>query len=176
MKSDYEGKDRIEKFVYIRYKNGMIDMEAKLETVLEFSWKIFDEKIFLLATNDSVPVEIIKESIGNCLEMVLTMNLEPAKSIAAAETPPSEIIPQLIDEANTFINGYGIMITKADFVGYSLSGEDKASIEKLEKNMETAKILSMVPPAPKKQEWLCECGRLNDTLFCPECVRKSGQY
>lgn len=190
MKSEPEGKSTVREIAYRDYVDGEIKRNIQLNFLMEFSWKIVDEDLYLLATGDIFPMSRVKDNIGIQAKIDITKKLDkPAGSIPEAEIPPSELIPGIIEEVNKELIGCcGVEITDIRFVQFSVSDSDKMKIHQLERDRERAKAYSEIAETgnpvvianaiqsgyltAKPQEkvaWLCKCGAKNKTNFCSEC-------
>lgn len=190
MKSEPRGKSTAREFAYRNYVNGKIDLEIRMNYLIEFSWEIVDEDYYVRATGDNFPISMIKDIVGLQAKMDITGKLnEPTSSIPKAEIPPKELLPGIIEEVNAeLIKRCGVEITDARFAEFNVSEADKMKINRLERDMEkimfysalakgtkTAAAASTIQsenPAANHQEkvsWICKCGNVNKTSFCPEC-------
>ena len=188
MKSEPRGKSTARDLAYILYVNNGLDFQIQINYLIDFSWQIFDENLYVIATGDIFPSSMLKDVVGDTAKINITRYYKtPVSSIPEAEIPPSELIPGIIEEVNELAKGYGIEVTNARFNDFSVSEADKMRIHRMEKEMEKARLYSAVAkgansvvaasvvqinPSPKPQEkvfWLCKCGAQNKTNFCSEC-------
>ena len=188
MKSEPRGKSTARDLAYILYVNEDLDFQIQINYLIDFSWQIFDENLYVIATGDIFPSSMLKDVVGDTAKINITRYYKtPVSSIPEAEIPPSELIPGIIEEVNELAKGYGIEVTNARFNDFSVSEADKMRIHRMEKEMEKARLYSAVAkganpvvaasvvqvnPSPKPQEkvfWLCKCGAQNKTNFCSEC-------
>ena len=189
MKSEPRGKSTARDLAYIPYVNDGLDFEIQMNYLIDFSWQIFDENLYVIATGDIFPSSMLKDAVGDTAKINITRYYKtPVSSIPEAEIPPSELIPGIIEKVNELAKGYGIEITNARFNDFSVSEADKMRIHRMEKEIEKARLYSAIAkgsipviaasavqaenPAPKPQEkvsWLCKCGAQNKTNFCSEC-------
>ena len=188
MKSEPRGKSTARDLAYILYVNEDLDFQIQINYLIDFSWQIFDENLYVIATGDIFPSSMLKDAVGDTAKINITRYYKtPVSSIPEAEIPPSELIPGIIEEVNELAKGYGIEVTNARFNDFSVSEADKMRIHRMEKEMEKARLYSAVAkgansvvaasvvqinPSPKPQEkvfWLCKCGAQNKTNFCSEC-------
>ena len=188
MKSEPRGKSTARDLAYILYVNEDLDFQIQINYLIDFSWQIFDENLYVLATGDIFPSSMLKDVVGDTAKINITRYYKtPVSSIPEAEIPPSELIPGIIEKVNELAKGYGIEVTNARFNDFSVSEADKMRIHRMEKEMEKARLYSAVAkganpvvaasvvqinPSPKPQEkvfWLCKCGAQNKTNFCSEC-------
>ena len=188
MNSEPRGKSTTRDLAYILYVNNGLDFQVQINYLIDFSWKIFDENLYVIATGDIFPSSMLKDVVGDTAKINITRYYKtPVSSIPEAEIPPSELIPGIIEEVNELAKGYGIEVTNARFNDFSVSEADKMRIHRMEKEMEKARLYSAVAkganpvvaasvvqinPSPKPQEkvfWLCKCGAQNKTNFCSEC-------
>ena len=184
MKSEPRGKSTARDYFHLNYLNDMIDMLIQVNYLIEFSWQIVDEDFYVQMTGDNLPISMIKDTVGLQAKMNMTRMLnEPVSSIPNAEIPPEELLPGIIEQVNEKLLKYcGVEITNARFAEFAVSEADKMRINRLEKEMEKARLYSAiakgaiavqaVKPAPKPQKkvfWLCKCGAQNKTNFCSEC-------
>ena len=188
MKSEPRGKSAARDLAYISYVNDGLDFQIHINYLIDFSWQIFDENLYVIATGDIFPSSMLKDAVGDTAKINITRYYKtPVSSIPEAEIPPSELIPGIIEEVNELAKGYGIEVTNARFNDFSVSEADKMRIHRMEKEMEKARLYSAVAkganpvvaasvvqinPSPKPQEkvfWLCKCGAQNKTNFCSEC-------
>ena len=188
MKSEPRGKSTARDLAYILYVNEDLDFQIQINYLIDFSWQIFDENLYVIATGDIFPSSMLKDVVGDTAKINITRYYKtPVSSIPEAEVPPSELIPGIIEKVNELAKGYGIEVTNARFNDFSVSEADKMRIHRMEKEMEKARLYSAVAkganpvvaasvvqvnPSPKPQEkvfWLCKCGAQNKTNFCSEC-------
>lgn len=188
MKSEPRGKSTARDLAYILYVNEDLDFQIQINYLIDFSWQIFDENLYVIATGDIFPSSMLKDVVGDTAKINITRYYKtPVSSIPEAEIPPSELIPGIIEKVNELAKGYGIEVTNARFNDFSVSEADKMRIHRMEKEMEKARLYSAVAkganpvvaasvvqvnPSPKPQEkvfWLCKCGAQNKTNFCSEC-------
>lgn len=188
MKSEPRGKSTARDLAYILYVNEDLDFQIQINYLIDFSWQIFDENLYVIATGDIFPSSMLKDVVGDTAKINITRYYKtPVSSIPEAEIPPSELIPGIIEKVNELAKGYGIEVTNARFNDFSVSEADKMRIHRMEKEMEKAMLYSaiakaaspvitasdvQVNPSPKPQEkvfWLCKCGAQNKTNFCSEC-------
>ena len=188
MKSEPRGKSTARDLAYILYVNEDLDFQIQINYLIDFSWQIFDENLYVIATGDIFPSSMLKDVVGDTAKINITRYYKtPVSSIPEAEIPPSELIPGIIEKVNELAKGYGIEVTNARFNDFSVSEADKMRIHRMEKEMERARLYSAVAkgansvvaasvvqinPSPKPQEkvfWLCKCGAQNKTNFCSEC-------
>ena len=191
MKSEPRGKSTARDLAYILYVNEDLDFQIQINYLIDFSWQIFDENLYVIATGDIFPSSMLKDVVGDTAKINITRYYKtPVSSIPEAEIPPSELIPGIIEKVNELAKGYGIEVTNARFNDFSVSEADKMRIHRMEKEMEKAMLYSaiakaaspvitasdvQVNPSPKPQEkvsWLCKCGAQNKTNFCSECGAK----
>ena len=189
MKSEPQGKSTARDLAYIPYVNGGLDFAIQMNYLIDFSWQIFDENLYVMATGDIFPISMLKDAVGDTAKINITRYYKtPVSSIPEAEIPPSDLIPGIIEETNKLAKGYGIAITNARFNEFSVSEADKMTIHRFEKEKENIRLYSeiakaanpvaatsavqSVDPAQKpieKVSWLCKCGKENKTNFCSEC-------
>ena len=190
MKSEPRGKSTAREFAYRNYVNGQIDLDIQMNYLIEFSWEIVDEDYYVRATGDNFPISMIKDTVGLQAKMDITRKLGGSVSgIPEAEIPPKELLPGIIEQINAeLIKRCGVVITDARFAEFDVSEADKMKISRLEKDMEkimfysalakgtnmaaaASAIQSESPAANPKEKvsWICECGNINETSFCPEC-------
>jgi CDGSH-type Zn-finger protein len=189
MKSEPRGKSMARDLAYIPYVKDGLDFELQMNYLIDFSWQIFDENLYVIATGDIFPSSMLKDAVGDTAKINITRYYKtPVSSIPEAEIPPSELIPGIIEKVNELAKGYGIEVTNARFNDFSVSEADKMRIHRMEKEMEKARLYSAIAkgaspviaasavqaenPVPKPQEkvlWLCKCGAQNKTNFCSEC-------
>jgi hypothetical protein len=189
MKSEPRGKSTARDLAYILYVNDGLDFQIQINYLIDFSWQIFDENLYVLATGDIFPSSMLKDVVGDTAKINITRYYKtPVSSIPEAEIPPSELIPGIIEKVNELAKGYGIEVTNARFNDFSVSEADKMRIHRMEKEMEKARLYSAIAkgaspviavsavqsenPSPNPQEkffWLCKCGAQNKTNFCSEC-------
>ena len=188
MKSEPRGKSTARDLAYILYVNEDLDFQIQINYLIDFSWQIFDENLYVIATGDIFPSSMLKDVVGDTAKINITRYYKtPVSSMPEAEIPPSELIPGIIEKVNELAKGYGIEVTNARFNDFSVSEADKMRIHRMEKEMEKARLYSAVAkganpvvaasvvqvnPSPKPQEkvfWLCKCGAQNKTNFCSEC-------
>ena len=188
MNSEPRGKSTARDLAYILYVNNGLDFQIQINYLIDFSWQIFDENLYVIATGDIFPSSMLKDVVGDTAKINITRYYKtPVSSIPEAEIPPSELIPGIIEKVNELAKGYGIEVTNARFNDFSVSEADKMRIHRMEKEMEKARLYSAVAkgansvvaasvvqinPSPKPQEkvfWLCKCGAQNKTNFCSEC-------
>ena len=188
MKSELRGKSTARDLAYILYVNNGLDFQIQINYLIDFSWQIFDENLYVIATGDIFPSSMLKDVVGDTAKINITRYYKtPVSSIPEAEIPPSELIPGIIEKVNELAKGYGIEVTNARFNDFSVSEADKMRIHRMEKEMEKAMLYSAIAkganpviaasvvqtdPSPKPEEkvsWLCKCGAQNKTNFCSEC-------
>lgn len=188
MKSEPQGKSTTRDLAYIPYVNGGLDFAIQMNYLIDFSWQIFDENLYVMATGDIFPISMLKDAVGDTAKINITRYYKtPVSSIPEAEIPPSDLIPGIIEETNKLAKGYGIEITNARFNEFSVSEADKMTIHRFGKEMEKARLYSAIAKAanpvaegklqientnekpPEKVSWLCKCGKENKTNFCSEC-------
>ena len=188
MKSEPRGKSTARDLVYIPYVNDGLDLEIQMNYLIDFSWQIFDENLYVIATGDIFPISMLKDAVGDTAKINITRYYKtPVSNIPEAEIPPSELIPGIIEETNKLAKGYGIEITNARFNDFSVSEADKMTIHRFEKEKENIRLYSEIARAAnpvaagavqsvnpaqnplEKVSWLCKCGKENKTNFCSEC-------
>ena len=189
MKSEPRGKSTARDLAYIHYVNDGLDLEIQMNYLIDFSWQIFDENLYVMATGDIFPSSMLKDAVGDTAKInIVRYYKTTVSSIPEAEIPPSELIPDIIEKVNELAKGYGIEVTNARFNDFSVSEADKMRIHRMEKEMEKARLYSAIAkgaspviaasavqsenPSPQTQEkvsWLCKCGAQNKTNFCSEC-------
>ena len=168
MKSEPRGKSTTRDLAYILYVNNGLDFQIQINYLIDFSWQIFDENLYVIATGDIFPSSMLKDAVGDTAKINITRyHKTPVSSIPEAEIPPSELIPGIIEKVNELAKGYGIEVTNARFNDFSVSEADKMRIHRMEKEMEKARLYSAVAkganpvvaasvvqvnPSPKPQE------------------------
>ena len=126
MKSEPRGKSTARDLAYIHYINDGLDFEIQMNYLIDFSWQIFDENLYVMATGDVFPISMLKDAVGDTAKINITRYYKtPVSSIPEAEIPPSELIPGIIEETNKLAKGYGIEITNARFNDFSVSEADR---------------------------------------------------
>ena len=101
MKSEPRGKSTARDLVYIPYVNDGLDLEIQMNYLIDFSWQIFDENLYVIATGDIFPISMLKDAVGDTAKINITRYYKtPVSNIPEAEIPPSELIPGIIEKVN----------------------------------------------------------------------------
>lgn len=175
----------------VAYKDGLLDIILQINIRLEFYWEIFDEKTFLLATNDNVPLSVLKQFLGREMIIAVSKQKEYFKSIEEAEVIPNHLIPKVTEEANKYTEGYGIRLSDVKFIEYAVSNGDKMFIANVLKDREKTKAIGDIAKSggdlkiiagvlsrdcmrpdlekTKRVSWICVCGKANEGNFCMDC-------
>ena len=65
MKSEPQGKSTARDLAYIPYVNGGLDFAIQMNYLIDFSWQIFDENLYVMATGDIFPISMLKDAVGD---------------------------------------------------------------------------------------------------------------
>ena len=106
MKSEPRGKSTARDLAYILYVNEDLDFQIQINYLIDFSWQIFDENLYVIATGDIFPISMLKDAVGDTAKINITRYYKtPVSSIPEAEIPPSELIPGIIEKVNELKSG-----------------------------------------------------------------------
>ena len=90
MKSEPRGKSTARDLAYIPYVNDGLDLEIQMNYLIGFSWQIFDENLYVIATGDIFPISMLKDAVGDTAKINITRYYKtPVNNIPEAEIPPS---------------------------------------------------------------------------------------
>ena len=72
MKSEPRGKSTARDLAYIPYVNDGLDLEIQMNYLIDFSWQIFDENLYVIATGDIFPISMLKDAVGDTAKINIT--------------------------------------------------------------------------------------------------------
>lgn len=96
MKSEPRGKSTARDLDYIPYVNDGLDLEIQMNYLIDFSWQIFDENLYVIATGDIFPISMLKDAVGDTAKINITRYYKtPVSNIPEEKFRLRNLFPEL---------------------------------------------------------------------------------
>ena len=174
--------------LYISVKDGMIDLECRVDFEAEYGyskadWSIIQDSSYILDGD-------IKLTVMKVFQQVYPGPFR-VNDLGQLENPDiSEVLIRKVNLENGWQNKLGVTLEQFRFTAFKLDRESAAMMDKMiqmqslmnnpavqaqalvKEVSEKKEVIVKAVTAEKKTEWICSCGNVNNSNFCTECGTK----